>query len=155
MIIFELACGRGHTFEGWFASAEDFARQNEASLVHCPVCDEATVAIVPSAKVHVGRSADTPPPAPDEPLAPVANDASDAHDAVAGIPADLLRKLRHAIKSTEDVGRRFPDEARKIHYEEVPARAIRGQASQEEAKALREEGIDFTTLPPFLTREHH
>jgi hypothetical protein len=152
MIIFELACGRGHTFEGWFASAEDFTRQNESSLVRCPVCDEATVAIVPSARVHVGRSADSPPPAPDEPLAPVAKDADDA---VAGIPADLLRKLRDVIKSTEDVGRRFPDEARKIHYEEAPARAIRGQASQEEASALREEGIDFTALPPFLTREQH
>ena len=152
MIIFELACGRGHTFEGWFASAEDFARQNETSLVRCPVCDDATVAIVPSAKVHVGHAADTPPPAPDEPLAPVANETSEA---VAGIPADLVRKLRDIVKATEDVGRRFPDEARKIHYEEAPARAIRGQASHEEAKALREEGIDFAALPPFLTREHH
>ena len=152
MIIFELACGRGHTFEGWFASAEDFARQNETSLVRCPVCDDATVAIVPTANVHVGHAAETPPPKPEEPLTPVANVADDI---VAGIPADLLRKLREVVKATEDVGRRFPDEARKIHYEEAPARAIRGQASQEEAKALREEGIDFTTLPPILTREHH
>ena len=66
-----------------------------------------------------------------------------------------MRKLREVIKATEDVGRRFPDEARKIHYDEVPARAIRGQASHEEAEALRDEGIEFTLLPPILTREQH
>ena len=152
MIIFELACGRGHTFEGWFASAEDFARQSEASLVRCPVCDDATVAIVPSAKVHVGHAADMAPPAPDQPLAPVASETSEA---VAGIPADLVRKLRDIVKATEDVGPRFPDEARKIHYEEAPARAIRGQASREEAKELSDEGIDFAHLPPFLTKDTH
>jgi hypothetical protein len=149
MIIFELGCGKGHTFEGWFASAEDFARQNESAMVHCPVCDDATVAIVPSAKFHVAKHVDTAPPAPDAPLEPVANEA------VAGLPVDLVRKLREAIKATEDVGRRFPDEARKIHYEEAPARPIRGQASHEEAQALRDEGIEFASLPPFLTREQH
>ncbi len=150
MIIYELGCGKGHTFEGWFASAEDFAQQNAADLVRCPLCDDPSVAIVPSAKVHVGKHADTPPPAPDQPLEPVANDA-----VAAGLPADLVRKLREVIKATEDVGRRFPDEARKIHYDEIPARPIRGQASPEEAEALRDEGIDFTPLPPFLTREQH
>ncbi len=60
------------------------------------------------------------------------------------MPPELVRRLREVIKATEDVGRRFPDEARKIHYDEVPARAIRGQASPEEAESLREEGIEFT-----------
>ena len=149
MIIFELACTQGHQFEGWFASADDFARQAERALVRCPVCDDEHVAIVPSAKVRVAKhgaavaapAADAAPPA--------------AEDAVAGLPPELVRKLREAIKATEDVGRRFPDEARKIHYDEVPARAIRGQASPEEAEALRDEGIDFALLPPFLTRDPH
>ncbi len=152
MIIFELACGRGHTFEGWFGSAEDFAQQNAGGFVRCPVCDDATVTIVPTAKVHVARHADTPPPAPDQPLAPV---AAESGEAAAGLPADLVRKLREVVKAAEDVGRRFPEEARKIHYDEAPARAIRGQASSDEAEALREEGIDFTPLPPFLTRDTH
>ena len=68
---------------------------------------------------------------------------------------ELLRNLREAVRSTEDVGRRFPEEARKIHYDEVPARAIRGQASLDEAQSLRDEGIDFAALPSFLTRDPH
>src|SRR5262249_38481699 len=134
------------------ASAEDFARQVEASMVHCPVCDDEHVAIVPSAKVHVGKS--THPASPAVADAPVeAKDSTE--DVTAGIPVELLRKLRDAVKNAEDVGRRFPEEARKIHYDEVPARAIRGQASKEEADSLREEGIDFASLPPFLTRDPH
>ena len=66
-----------------------------------------------------------------------------------------MRTLRKVIEATEDVGRRFSGEARKIHYDEVPARAIRGQASPEEAESLRDEGIEFALLPSFLTREHH
>ena len=65
------------------------------------------------------------------------------------------RKLREIVRNTENVGRRFPEEARKIHYEEVPPRPIRGQASKDDADALREEGIEFASLPPFLTRDTH
>jgi hypothetical protein len=72
-----------------------------------------------------------------------------------GPPDDLVRKLREIVRNTENVGQRFPEEARKIHYEEVPPRAIRGQASKDDAEALREEGIDFASLPPFLTRDQH
>ena len=67
-----------------------------------------------------------------------------------------MRKLRAEIESkSEYVGPRFSEEARKIHYEEVPPRPIRGHASKDDADALREEGIDFASLPPFLTRDHH
>ena len=152
MIIYELGCTQGHRFEGWFASAEDFARQSEASMVHCPVCDDEHVAIVPSARVHVGKSSHpTSPAVADAPAQ--AKESTD--DVTAGIPVELLRKLREAVRSAEDVGRRFPEEARKIHYDEVPARAIRGQASKDEAEALREEGIDFASLPPSLLRDPH
>ncbi len=72
-----------------------------------------------------------------------------------GLPPELVRKLREVIKAAEDVGRRFPDEARKIHYDEAPARAIRGQATPDEAAALQDEGIEVATLPPFLTRDTH
>ena len=59
------------------------------------------------------------------------------------------------MRNTEDVGERFPEEARKIHYDEAPPRSIRGKASREEAEALTEEGIDFSQLPPILTRDSH
>ena len=149
MIIFELGCTQGHQFEGWFASADDFARQAERALVRCPVCDDEHVAIVPSARVRVAKHAGASASAPAEIPAPA------PAEAVTGLTPELVRRLREVIKATEDVGRRFPDEARKIHYDEVPARAIRGQASHEEAEALRDEGIEFASLPPFLTRDPH
>ena len=147
MIIFDLACSHGHRFEGWFASGEDFDRQSAADLVRCPVCDDAKVARLPSAKVNKRASgvrvkAKARKPEPEEAV-------------VAGLPAALVKKLRDAVRKAENVGSRFPEEARKIHYDEAPARSIRGQASAEEAEALQEEGIDFASLPPFLTRETH
>ena len=145
MIIFDLTCAHGHRFEGWFASADDFERQAKAVLVRCPVCDDASVVRVPSAKVHVGRATVDAPRAAEETEA----------QAVAGLPEELISKLREIVRNTENVGRRFPEEARKIHYEEVPPRPIRGQASKDDAESLREEGIDFASLPPFLTRDHH
>ncbi|MEP7183462.1 MAG: DUF1178 family protein [Betaproteobacteria bacterium] len=146
MIIFELRCAHGHRFEGWFASGAEFDRQAAAELVRCPVCDDATVARVPSAKVRARGGATR---------AVVPKKATETDDAIAGLPPALVKKLRDAVRKAENVGQRFPEEARKIHYDEAPARAIRGQASSEEAEALQEEGIDFTSLPPFLTRETH
>ena len=145
MIVFDLTCAHGHRFEGWFASADDFEQQARAVLVRCPVCDDASVVRVPSAKVHVGSATVDAPRTGEE--AP--------SDTVAGFPDELVRKLREVVRNTENVGHRFPEEARKIHYEEVPARPIRGQASKEEADSLREEGIEFASLPPFLTRDQH
>ena len=150
MIVFELACGHGHRFEGWFASAEDFARQSEAQMVRCPVCDDASVVRVPSASVHVGRSVDRRRPRRIRPPR-----AAPAQEAIAGLPAELVSKLREIVRNTENVGARFPEEARKIHYDEAPARAIRGHASREEAEALADEGIDVASLPDFLLRDTH
>jgi hypothetical protein len=146
MIVFDLACSHGHAFEGWFASAEEFARQQASELVRCPVCDDAQVEKRLSARVSVPKGARAPQP-------PATETATET--AVAGFPAELITKLREAVRSAENVGRRFPEEARKIHYEETPARAIRGQATREEADALQEEGIDFTSLPSTLVTETH
>ena len=151
MIIFELSCAHGHRFEGWFASGEEFTRQQERSLVTCPVCDDSHIERLPSARVSVAKGAarDNAPAA--EPV----EERQDSDAAAMGLPAEALSKLRELVRNTENVGRRFPEEARKIHYKETPARAIRGQASHEEAKALTDEGIDFASLPPFLTRDTH
>ncbi len=153
MIVFELACAAGHRFEGWFASADEFARQTGDAMVRCPVCDTAEVVRIPSARVRVGKGAAvkrTRKAKPD-----TAADPERVTDAIAGVTPENLAKLRELIRSTENVGRRFPEEARKIHYEEVPARTIRGQASREETEALEEEGIEVSSLPDFLTRDTH
>jgi hypothetical protein len=144
MIVFDLHCANGHAFEGWFDSGQEFDRQKAARLVTCPVCDGADVERRPSAKVRVVKAPVQAPPSP-----PTTNEA------IAGIPPEMLAKLRDVVRNTEDVGERFPEEARKIHYEEAPARSIRGKASREEAEALTEEGIDFSQLPPILTRDSH
>jgi len=145
MIIFDLRCSHGHAFEGWFASGDEFSRQQASNLVRCPVCDDASVVRLPSARVRVSKSSDLvarepTPPAP-------------ASEAITGLSPELLAKMREVVRNTENVGERFPEEARKIHYNEVPARAIRGQASRDEAQALTEEGIEFASLPAFLSHD--
>ena len=149
MIVYDLACAQGHRFEGWFASGDEFARQQEDGLVRCPVCDGGEIARLPSARVSVPRHG--------EPVAQTATPpaAAGGGEAITGIPAGMIAKLREIVRNTENVGRRFPEEARRIHYDEAPARAIRGQASPEEAQELREEGIEFASLPPLLTSETH
>jgi hypothetical protein len=154
MIIYDLTCAVGHRFEGWFASANDFARQSEAEMVRCPLCNDVEVAIVPSARVQVGRY-DPDRGDPDLAAATLPKPIAETAEMVGGLPAELVRKLREAVRATENVGRRFAEEARKIHYAETPPRAIRGQASATEAEALHDEGIEFAALPAFLTRESH
>jgi hypothetical protein len=138
MIIYDLVCSRAHRFEGWFASADDFALQHEATLIRCPVCDDAVIERRLSANVQTAR-----PPAEVESKEPLN---------VAGGEAEALKLVRRLIANSDDVGAAFAEEARKIHYEEVPQRSIRGQATREEADDLRDEGIDFMSLPNILTR---
>jgi hypothetical protein len=151
MIIFDLVCTHGHRFEGWFASAEEFGRQKANAFVTCPVCDDVHVERLPSAQVRVPRGAARDNPEPGE----LADEERPEHGAIAGLPPGVLARLREVVRNTENVGRRFPEEARKIHYSETPARAIRGQASKDEAEKLREEGIEFAALPPFLSSDTH
>jgi hypothetical protein len=146
MIVYDLICAQQHRFEGWFGSAEDFTRQRDDALIRCPLCDDAVIERRPSANIQVGRAA---APAP-EPPAPV---AERKEVSVAGVDGEAIKLIRRMVSETENVGRAFPEEARKIHYEEAPKRGIRGQATHEEADALREEGIEFMPLPPFFTRD--
>ncbi len=145
MIIYDLCCNNGHRFEGWFRSAEDFQQQSDRHLVSCPQCDSHDVRRVPSA-VAIGSGNTT------EPAAAISN-AGSTRSSTALMPAGtevmaLYRQLVQAIaSSSEDVGAAFADEARKIHYNEAPERPIRGQASQDECEALRDEGIHVLHLP--------
>lgn len=140
MIIFDLCCSHAHRFEGWFASPADFDAQAASGLVTCPVCGDPAVRRVPSV-VHLASS--LPPPT----VAPAAG-KSDAVAVQPVQPAAVLRQLVNALLATsDDVGRRFAEEARRMHYHEAPARSIRGQASQEEFEALQEEGIEVLRVP--------
>ncbi|HEX4523129.1 MAG TPA: DUF1178 family protein [Casimicrobiaceae bacterium] len=139
MIVYDLVCARQHRFEGWFASTEDYARQHEHTMIRCPVCDDVAIERRPSANVQVGRAA-----------LPAAEGESET---VTSGEAEALKLMRRLVANAENVGRAFAEEARKIHYDEAPKRGIRGQASPEEAESLRDEGIDFMSLPGFLTRD--
>jgi hypothetical protein len=151
MIIYDLVCKHKHGFEGWFSSNEDFERQREAELIRCPLCDDAAIARRPSAQVRIGRAAKPK----QESEAKVAPEAPKPGEVAIGGDADVLRVMRRLVADTENVGRAFAEEARKIHYEEAPKRGIRGQATPDEAEGLREEGIDFMSLPEILTRDLH
>ncbi len=160
MIVYDLVCGQEHRFEGWFGSADDFARQRDELLIRCPMCDDASIKRRPSANILVGRSPELPPVEPketnarSEEKAPVAQPkALPVAHMDGNVDAKMLSLLRRMVSETENVGRAFAEEARKIHYEEAPKRGIRGQATSEEADALREEGIDFMSLPSFLTSD--
>src|SRR5438874_5601053 len=146
MIVYDLICAQQHRFEGWFGSSEEFTRQRGDALIRCPMCDDAEIERRPSANIQVGRASipapETPSPVAERKDAPVAT--NDAH---------ALKLIRKLIAETENVGRAFPEEVRKIHYEEAPKRGIRGQATSDEAEALRDEGIDFLSLPSALTRD--
>jgi hypothetical protein len=136
MKVFNLACELDHPFEGWFASHAEFDRQSAAGLVECPVCGSRSVLKMPSApRLNVGGPEE---PAGKQPVA-MPNEAV--------MKAMMLQLARQIVASTEDVGARFPEEARRIHYDEAPRRSIRGVASKEEAAALEDEGIEVMPLP--------
>jgi hypothetical protein len=142
MKVLNLRCAQDHRFEGWFASDDDFHSQGERGLVGCPLCDDKSITRLPSApRLNVStQRGDASPPPP-------------AHEiAEAQAQGKMLRAMREVIKNTEDVGDRFPEEARRIHYGEAQERGIRGRASPEDADALREEGIEVVAmmLPPPL-----
>lgn len=138
MKVLDLRCSNGHGFEGWFASEEDYQSQNGRGLVECPLCADRVVSRMPSAPRLNLSGARESAPAPAEPSPAPAK--PDVH-------ALWLQAVRHVLANTEDVGSRFAEEARRIHYGESEQRNIRGQASAEEAQALEEEGIEIAVLP--------
>ena len=146
MIVFDLLCAKGHRFEGWFNSAADYDSQKKRGLLSCPKCSTVKVERVPSA-TRANLGAQPPKPAPAAPSPMVKTPEMEGKDAFAIAQMLYSRMLDEVLTKTEDVGREFPAEARKIHYEEAPARAIRGQATQDEHDALVDEGIPVARFP--------
>ncbi len=142
MIVFDLLCAGGHRFEGWFASATDFASQSERRLVACPACGSASVERVPSAtRSNLGAQ----PPKVERQVEKTPE--MEGKDAFAIAQILYSRMLDELLTKSEDVGKQFPEEARRIHYKEAPARAIRGQATEQEHDELVDEGIPVARLP--------
>lgn len=138
MKVLNLRCANGHGFEGWFASDEDFMDQNGRGLIECPLCADKILSRLPSAprlNLSGAREPAVPPAAPS------------AAPQVADLQAAWLQTVRHLMANTEDVGERFAEEARRIHYGELPTRGIRGQATPEERAALQDEGIETMAIP--------
>lgn len=137
MKVLNLQCSHAHGFEGWFASEDDFQGQLARGLVECPLCGDAQVTKMPSApRLNLGAA---------EPQAPAKQEVVSAPNAQ--LQAAWLQMVRQVMANTEDVGERFAEEARKIHYGESEERGIRGQATREETEALLEEGIGVLPLP--------
>lgn len=153
MIKYSLVCDKGHDFESWFADSAAYDKQAKRKLVSCPVCDSTKVEkaiMAPRLATSKQRKGAIEMPAPAE-----------AASAAAETPAPVammspqeqefrtkLKELRdHLTKNAENVGPKFPEQARKMHYGEIEHKSIYGMASPEEAKELAEEGVEFHPIP--------
>jgi hypothetical protein len=137
MKVLNLRCSHGHGFEGWFGSEDEFQDQLGRGLVECPLCADVQVTKMPSApRLNLGASHAAPAAKQEVVSTPEAT-----------LQAAWMQMVRHVMANTEDVGEKFAEEARKIHYGESEERGIRGQASREETEALLEEGISVLPLP--------
>jgi len=150
MIHYNLRCDRGHAFESWFQSSAAYEAQEKRKLVNCPVCGSAKVERAIMAPRIVSRKGrENPVPAPDAP--PATPTAPEATPLLMAQERELRAKLKelrdHIVKSADNVGERFPAEARKMHYGDIEHRPIYGEASLDEARALLEEGVEVSPLP--------
>ena len=140
MIVYDLHCPDGHRFEGWFGSAKDFASQRKRGMLSCPTCGGTGIErglSAPRLNMGAQEPRKVPQKTPD----------MEGKDPFAMAQMLYSRMLDEILTKSEDVGAKFPEEARKIYYQESPGRAIRGQATQEEHDALVDEGIPVARFP--------
>ncbi len=152
--VFDLQCEQSHVFEGWFASADAYEAQKAGGLLSCPVCHSSNVTRkVSAARLNVGHlkreRLNTPPASAGMPGSSASSQGSQNND-LAMIQAEVMRHIRKVVRETENVGGRFAEESRRIHYGEAEQRAIRGTATPEEREELVEEGIAVVAIPDFL-----
>jgi hypothetical protein len=138
MKVLNLRCANGHGFEGWFASDDEFMAQNGGGLIECPLCADRIIGRMPTApRLNLSGQRVAPHEAATAP----------ASQATPPLQAQWMDAVRQLLDQTDDVGERFPEEARRIHYGEIESRGIRGQATPDERRALRDEGIEIMALP--------
>jgi hypothetical protein len=151
MIRYALSCDKGHGFDSWFQDSDAFDKQARRGLVTCPHCGSAKVEkAIMAPRISGGRkrravdeAAEIAPAAPLADKAPVAMISPQEQE----FRAKLKELREHIVKNADDVGQKFPEEARKMHYGETEHRSIYGVASPEDAKELAEEGIEFMPVP--------
>ncbi|MBP9928897.1 MAG: DUF1178 family protein [Rhodoferax sp.] len=142
MKVLDLQCAQLHGFEGWFGSEEDYASQLARGLVACPMCGDNSITKKLSApRLNLGHTS-APAESSEEPRQQVVATT----DPQTALQAAWLGMARRILANTEDVGERFAEEARRIHYGETEHRGIRGQASRSETEALADEGIEVMQL---------
>jgi hypothetical protein len=157
MIRYTLRCECGHAFESWFQSSSAYDSQAKRKLVTCPACGSAKVEKAIMAPQIVGKKGRESAVAAPAPAAPAEVTAPSSAPTPASTPLLMaqerelrakLKELRdHIVKNADNVGERFPSEARKMHYGDIEHRPIYGEASPDEAQALIEEGVEVTPLP--------
>ncbi|MGB8603948.1 DUF1178 family protein [Bradyrhizobium sp.] len=150
MIRYSLHCERGHAFESWFQGSSAYDSQVKRKLVTCPACGSAKVEkaiMAPQIVSKKGRDST----AAAEPASPVDVTAPASTPLMMAQERELRAKLRelrdHIVKNADNVGERFPNEARKMHYGDIEHRPIYGEASPDEARSLIEEGVEVSPLP--------
>lgn len=150
MKVLDLQCERQHVFEGWFGSEDDYLDQQARGLVQCPLCASASISKRLSApRLNLGRTREpAQEAASEEQSAPFSDKAKPAVQDLVAVPAPdqalaaaWMAMAKRIVANTDDVGDKFAEEARKIHYGETKERSIRGRASADETQALLEEGI--------------
>jgi len=153
MIRYNLRCERGHAFESWFQSSSAYETQEKRKLVNCPLCGSAKVErAIMSPQIVSKKARDRAEPAP---VAATTTGTEVATPASTPLLMAQERELRaklkelrdHIVKNADNVGGRFPNEARKMHYGDIEHRPIYGEASPDEARSLIEEGVEVTPLP--------
>lgn len=142
MIRYSLVCDNGHTFESWFQNSKASDGQLKRGLVACPVCDSAKVSKAIMAPAIAAKSAKKNSEASgNQPVTLLSEKEQETRK--------LLKALHeHVKKNSEHVGEEFPKLARQMHYEEIEARSIYGQAKPQEVRELLEEGVEVAPLPP-------
>jgi len=151
VILYSLVCHKGHDFESWFASSAAYDKQLKRGLVSCPLCGSAKVEKAIMAPRLARKDKSTSIVAPAEESAPAPAQASTPVAMISPQEKEFRAKLKelrdHLTANADNVGKKFPEEARKMHYGEIEHRSIFGEASAQDAKELHEEGIEFHPLP--------
>ena len=156
MILYRLKCKKGHEFEAWFASSAAFDTQEKRGQLSCAHCGTSKVSkALMAPRISKRAKPKAAAKRPEETVAETPPKPETQRVAAHRELAAAMRKLRAEVEAkSEYVGPRFSEEARKIHYEESPARGIHGEATADEAKSLSEEGIEFFPLPA-LPEDHN
>ena len=151
MIRYNLVCDKRHEFESWFANSATYDKQAKRGLISCPLCGSGKVEKAIMAPRLARKDKSAPIVAPPEAASPAPAEASAPVAMISPQEKEFRAKLKelrdHLTANADNVGKKFPEEARKMHYGEIEHRSIYGEAAPDEAKALHEEGIEFHPLP--------